>query len=682
MKLVIVESPTKAKTFNRFIDEHEYKVVSSMGHIRDLPQKKLGIDLEKRYEPEYEVMSSKKALITAMVKDARKAKEIILATDPDREGEAIAYHIKKILMDKVKKLQFSRIVFHEITKDALLDALKEAKDIDLKLFDAQQARRILDRLFGYKLSPYLWKRFAKRWLSAGRVQSVALRFTVEREKERSAFKQTRIYHLRGDFSKKGKSFPVAKLMKLKGKNYYQNQTVTLFDGKYEYQTTLIIKPDKLKKEEKRLLSEKYQIGKVEETLTTRQPPPPFTTSTLQQYASSYLGYSAKRTMRIAQSLYEEGLITYHRTDSNNLSEKFLKQARIFIEEKYGVSFLSGQIRRYKTKSKLAQEAHEAIRPTNLKVYENGSQIDKLQANQAKLYLTIYRRTLATQMQEAKLKNQRILIDSQLLDQFSITNQKIVSPGFLVLYENKNLDSAIIANLESGDEVKLKKLETEEKETQPPPYYNEASLIKTLEAKGIGRPSTYAPIVSLIQERQYVEKRGRDLIPTALGMTTSNLLTRKFDTLMDPLFTAKMEDELDLIAMGERKWQGIVGDFYEPFSKQLELAYKETDKIKVEEKTDKKCPKCHKPLVIKISRFGKFYACSGFPDCKYTESFFESLALKCPKCEKGQVVVRFSKKKRRFYACSRYPSCDFTSLWLPKASQGKTNGEEDQTQHQQ
>jgi DNA topoisomerase-1 len=649
-----------------------------MGHVRDLPAKKMGIDLENNFKPEYELMFNKKTLLAEIVRQAKKASEVVLATDPDREGEAIAEHIKIILSQKIKKVKFSRIVFHEITQEALEEALKEPSTVNKNLFDAQQARRILDRLFGYKLSPYLWKRFAKRWLSAGRVQSVALRFIVEREKERSKFLKERSYPIKGQFQAV-KKLPIAKLVKLKGKSYFQTKSIVLFDGKYDYQVTILKNLKQLEVEKKRLLAEVYTISRIEESLTTRQPPPPFTTSALQQYASSYLGYSAKRTMRLAQSLYELGLITYHRTDSNNLADKFINEARSYIKKEYGSDYVSQSVRRYKTKSKLAQEAHEAIRPTNLTVKSTNSEVAKLNHDQIKLYQQIYNRALSTQMSEAKLKNQKVVIESNCLDQFTISSQEVVFPGYLVLYDLPKDELKLQTELKQGSLVKLTELLTEDKETQPPPYYNEASLIKTLESRGIGRPSTYAPIVSLIQERQYVDKKGRDLIPTQLGISISDLLTQKFDTLLQPVFTAKLEDELDSIALGESQWAGVVKNYYQPFSLQLEKAYLETEKIKIEEKTDKKCPDCGKDLVIKISRFGKFYACSGFPECKYTENFLQLMAVNCPKCNKGQVVMRFSKKKRRFYACSRYPECDFTSLWLPRSSQSQPDHQENQTQ---
>lgn len=665
MKLIIVESPTKAKTFNRLLDKKQYLVVSSMGHIRDLPKKKLGIDLDNNFKPDYVLLDNKQRLVGELIKTANKTKQVILATDPDREGEAIAFHIKEILATKVKRLSFSRIIFHEITKEALLKALKENRSLNMQLFDAQQARRILDRILGYQLSPYLWKRFGKRWLSAGRVQSVALRFIVERELERQRFKSRPTYLVQALF-KSTKPLPLAKLSKLRGQNYFQRQLLPLFDGQYDYQTTLIKDRKEKEAQELRLQQESYRIEKIEETTGKRLPLPPFTTSTLQQYGASYLGYTAKRTMSLAQQLYEQGLITYHRTDSNFLSRDFLQQARTYIQKQYGQQYLEATTRVYKTKSKLAQEAHEAIRPTKVKNDLHSNKIKELRSDQLKLYTSIFNRALATQMSAAELLNQKVTIVSTEKDQFVITNQKTIFPGFLILNLPRKTEADLVNKLEVNTKIQLKQLEIEEKQTQPPSRYNEASLIKTLEAKGIGRPSTYAPIVTLIQERQYVEKDGRDLAPSILGIKISEILTIAFSDLMDPAFTARMENELDLIALGKKQWQKIVKDYYLPFKKQLKKAGLDVSKIKVEEPTEKKCPQCGHDLVIKLSRYGKFYACSHFPQCRYTENFLNTLKVSCPKCGSGQVVVRYSRKKRRFYACSNYPNCDFTSLWLPKA----------------
>jgi DNA topoisomerase-1 len=666
MDLIIVESPTKAKTFNKYIDSKKYLVVSSMGHIRDLPKKKLGIDLENNFELEYEIIPGKKKIIDPLVKDAKRAQRIILATDADREGEAIAFHIKQVLLKKVKKnIEFDRIVFHEITKEALKEALAKSKSINEKLFDAQQARRVLDRIVGYKISPYLWKRFSKSWLSAGRVQSVALRFIVEREKERDVFKSNHYYVIKADFlSKKIKL--EAKLIELKGKLFYTSEKIDLFDGSYEFQKTLIKSDSQVKEEMNRLGKEKYSIDKVKESDSFRKPPAPFTTSTLQQKAVNLFGFSAKRTMRIAQSLYEYGLITYHRTDSFNISDKFIRDCRNWIVKQYGEEYLSATKRIFKQKSKLAQEAHEAIRPTDVTKDSKSKSILKLKLDEQKIYTLIYNRALATQMKEAYFKRQKIIIKSGMNDKFSTDYQEIKFYGYLILEkEHLSKDKGLVKNLKEKTSMIMKNLNVENKETLPPPRYSEASLIKTLEKQGIGRPSTYAPIISLIQERFYVTKEGRELSPSELGRTVSDLLVKSFKQIFDINFTAQMESDLDRVAVGKMKWKNIVREFYKPFKFNLDQAYKDTEKIKVEEKTDKKCPKCKSDLLIKLSRFGKFYACSAFPNCRYTENYLEKIGMSCPKCKKGNVVIRFSKKKRKFYACDTYPQCDYTSLWPPK-----------------
>lgn len=649
-----------------------------MGHVRDLPEKKLGVDVDHDFEPEYVVMPKKKKLVDELVTASRKAKRIILATDPDREGEAIAFHISKILQDKLKgKKEFIRIAFHEITLDALQEALAEPREVDIRLFDAQQARRIIDRVVGYKVSPYLWKRFSKRWLSAGRVQTVALRLIVMRHKEREAFPVSDYFTFKGMFDSASQVME-AKLLELMGQTFYQSTKIVLFDGEYQYQFTIVKDEVQSEAEKSRLLSEVYVVQDVTENSSVRSPSGPFTTSTLQQFASNNFGYSPKRTMQIAQSLYEQGLITYHRTDSLNLSEKFISECRTYIEKKYGKDYVVSEARRYKTKSKLAQEAHEAIRPTGLKNTVDGETISALPKDQMTLYRAIYNRSLATQCSEAKILKQKITIVSQARDLFLAEAEEVLFPGFLIVDGVKDKGKAKPRKVSKGSSVSLKDLIAEKKAIQPPPYYSEASLIKALEEKGIGRPSTYAPIISLIQERQYVRKEVRNLIPTDLGIQISIILSEKFKDLFNIDFTARMEDELDQVALGEKAWRDVVRGFYGPLVKELDAAYTDQEKIKVEEKTDEKCPTCGAPLVIKMSRFGKFYACSTFPTCKFTKSFLQSVGVKCPKCIEGNVVVRFSKKKRRFYACDRYPLCDFTSLWLPKAksdSPDKADGQE-------
>lgn len=668
MNLIIVESPTKAKTFAFFFKDDNYQITSSYGHIRDLPKSRLGIAIENGFEPEYELIPKKNKVVKELLNKARGAKTIVLATDPDREGEAIAYHISVLLKDKLKKsAKFVRIVFHEITKEAVFEALKNPRSINMELFYAQQARRVLDRLVGYKISPYLWKRFSKRWLSAGRVQTVALRFIVEREKERQKFKSEKYYLIKAVFTDSNKKAGIeAKLIQLQGESFIKTNKIKLFDGEYSYQTTLLNLAADVEKHKQRLLKEKYIIKDIVETKVKRTPPPPFTTSTLQQYASTYLGFNAKKTMSLAQSLYEHGLITYHRTDSLHVAEKFIESCRGYIVKKYGEKYLSSSPRRFKTKSKLAQEAHEAIRPTNVARDANSDSIKKLSRDHLRLYTAIYLRSIATQMQDATVLKQKIFIHSDSRDVFVAEAEEILFPGFLLLNEDKIKAGVVIKNLQSGDKLNLDNLITEEKETLPPPYYTEANLIKTLEERGIGRPSTYAPTVSLIQQRQYVKREGKALIPTELGVRICDLLVDKFKDIFDIDFTAGMEDELDNISVGKKDWQKVVASFFTPLAKQLETAYKDNSKIRVEEETNELCPDCGGKLVIKLSRFGKFYACANFPKCKYTKSYLQKTKVTCPKCGEGELIVRFSRKGKRFYACDRYPKCDFTSLWLPKA----------------
>jgi len=669
MKLIIVESPTKAKTFGKFLKKGSLEIISSMGHVRDLPQKKLGVDVDKRFAPSYEILTGKQKLINEIISKARNASEVVLATDPDREGEAIAYHLRYVLHEAVPEVTFKRIVFHEITEAALLDALQKPRDIDERLFDAQQARRILDRLVGYTISPYLWKKFSKYWLSAGRVQTVALRFVVEREKEREKFKSAAYYSFESTF-KVQDELVLAQLVRLRGKNFYTSTTLTLFDGNYTYRSSIVTTEKEAQIENSRLEKEHYVLKDVIENLVKRSPPPPFTTSSLQQYASTTMGYSAKKTMRTAQSLYEKGLISYHRTDSTTLSTAFIEKVRDYVKSTFGADYLSVTVRNYKTKVKNAQEAHEAIRPTNILTtpsdLSSGTPTDQI-----KLYESIYKRALSTQMTDATFKKQQLKFVSSHEDEFTAEAQIMVHPGFLRLYEQKA--PVVLYSVKKGDKVELKSLNMLAKETQLPPQYTEASLIKSLEKRGIGRPSTYAPIVSLIQERQYVRKQDRALSPSVLGTKIAEVLGEYFAKIFDVDFTAGMEERLDDIATGSISWEKVLTDFYSPLEVLLKKAYENTEKIRVEEKTDELCPECGKELVIKISRFGKFYACEGFPTCKFTKPYLQKTGVVCPQCSKGELVIRFSKKKRRFYGCDTYPKCDYTSLWLKKTDEEEDVG---------
>ncbi|PJE63223.1 type I DNA topoisomerase [Candidatus Roizmanbacteria bacterium CG10_big_fil_rev_8_21_14_0_10_39_6] len=664
MKLIIVESPTKARTFGKFLKTGELEIISSMGHVRDLPQKKLGVDVEKTFLPTYEILPGKKKLIDEIIRKARHAKEVVLATDPDREGEAIAFHLRYVLHEAVPKIIFKRIVFHEITEEALQDALKNPRDIDERLFDAQQARRILDRLVGYTISPYLWKKFSKYWLSAGRVQTVALRFVVEREKERKKFKSAAYYSFESVF-KVRQEIVLAQLVLLRGKSFYMSTSLPLFDGKYTYKRSIVTSEHDARIEKERLEKEHYSLRDVAETIVKRSPPPPFITSSLQQHASTTMGYSAKKTMRTAQALYEKGLISYHRTDSMTLSTAFIAKVRMYVKNTFGVEYLATTVRNYKTKVKNAQEAHEAIRPTNIFTTPAGL-TDGTPVDQIRLYEAIYKRALATQMTDATFKKQLLTFVSLHKDEFTAEAQIIVHPGFLRLYEQKA--PIVLYSVAKGDLVDLKSLNMLAKETQLPPQYTEASLIKSLEKRGIGRPSTYAPIVSLIQERQYARKQDRALSPSVLGTKIADVLSEYFAKIFDVDFTAGMEEKLDDIGTGSLSWKTVLADFYRPLEVLLKKAYENTNKIRVEEQTDESCPQCSKKLVIKISRFGKFYACEGFPTCKFTKPHLQKTGVVCPQCSKGELVVRFSKKKRRFYGCATYPKCDYTSLWLNKTDE--------------
>ncbi|MFH1392745.1 MAG: type I DNA topoisomerase, partial [bacterium] len=562
MQLVIVESPTKANTISRYLGK-DYEVVASMGHIRDLPRTVLGIDIENNFEPKYQVMPKKKQSAKAIKDSAKKAELLILATDEDREGEAISWHLLELLKAK----NYQRIVFHEITKKAIQEALENPRQINMNLVDAQQARRVLDRLVGYKLSPFLWKKVAKR-LSAGRVQSVAVRLIADREEEIKAFKPQEYWSLIAEFKEKFKA--------------------NLINQKIENKKEI----DKILED---LKNAEYKIIDIKEKEVRRNPLPPFTTSTMQQDAARRLHYSARQTMMFAQRLYEKGHITYHRTDSLNLSQDFLNQVQKFVEPNYL------EIKKYKAK-KGAQEAHEAIRPTKIsrKIDDN-------------LYNLIWQRAIASQMKPAILDS--VSIDIQAKNYiFRANGQQIKFDGFLKIYPML-ISENILPKLSLDQIINLLKLIPEQHFTQPPPRYSEASLVKTLEKEGIGRPSTYAPIISTIQQRGYVRKFKGRFYPQEVGIIVNNLLVEHFPKIVDIKFTAHLEEDLDKIAQGEQKWQPVIREFYEPFAENLEKKYEEVKKFT--EETDEKCPECGEPLIVRMSRFGKFLGCSGFPKCRFT-----------------------------------------------------------------
>jgi len=657
--LVIVESPTKAKTISQFVGE-EYDIESSYGHLRDLPKSKLGIDVEHNFEPQYVIPRKVQSRVTALKKLAAKAAAVVLATDEDREGEAIAWHLLQVLNLNDGKKPVRRIVFHEITKTAILHALENPRSLDMALVNAQQARRVLDRLVGYKLSPFLWKKVASG-LSAGRVQSVALRLIVDREEEIKAFKPevyfTITAKLESAEAKERQAFE-ASLLKIDGEAVPKLSIITK-------EAAERIAHD-FKKSSLKILS-------VERKETRKNPNPSFITSTLQQTAAQRLGFSSKKTMFLAQSLYENGLITYMRTDSVHISREALASAQSWIGANLPREYAVTEPRMFKTKSRLAQEAHEAIRPTHVEKEPKSITLEK---DPARLYDLIWRRFLASQLPPAVFDATRIEIDAAAENAsryLLATNGNILKfDGYLKLWPTK-FEARELPPLRENEKLNLLEALAEEHATEPPPRYNEASLIKTLEKYGIGRPSTYAPIISVIQDRNYVEKNQGRFCPTEVGSLVNRVITENFPDVVNIDFTAKMEEQLDAVAEGKEEWQKSIKEFYEPFAKLLEIKYEEVSKKELlHETTDEVCEKCGKPMMIKFGRFGKFMACSGFPDCKTTKtlkSAQKSTGFICPKCDKGEIIERRVNKKGRsrgriFWGCSRYPDCDHATWTNP------------------
>lgn len=655
MQLIIVESPTKARTLSRFLGS-DYTIEASMGHVRDLPKSALGVDVEHDFTPTYVIPRDKSKQVTALKKTAKKAESIILATDPDREGEAIAWHIAIVLNGKVKPETLTRIAFHEITEHAIKEALEHPRTIDVKLVDAQQARRVLDRLVGYKLSPLLWKKLSKRWLSAGRVQSVAVRLIVEREREIQKFQSQEYWTIEGIF---GATQDIhAQLISKDGVKYERALTFDLFDGKYTT-TSSTIESEQIAKTIIADLKSPFVVSAVDKKEVHRSPPAPFTTSTLQQDAGRRLYFSSKKTMQIAQKLYEEGYITYHRTDSVNLSEKFIGEARDYIVKQYGQSYVPTDPRRFKTKSKVAQEAHEAIRPTGASQDILPHDNVELNRDHHRLYELIWKRALASQAAEAVFDATTIAITSGNGYVFEASGSVIKFDGFLQI-TGREVEEIVIPPVSQGQTVELTHALPSQHVTLPPPRYTEASLVKTLEEKGIGRPSTYAPIISTIIERQYVTRDEKKLVPTELGVAVTDFLVQYFPDILSLEFTARMEDNLDSIATGEKAWVPVIAEFYTPFAKLLDSTYDEAEKVKlIEEKIDEKCPNCGHDLVIRMGRFGKFIACTNFPECTYTRQYGEKIDMKCPRCG-GDIVIKRSKRGKKFYGCSNYPKCTFAA----------------------
>lgn len=650
--LVIVESPTKARTLQKFLG-NKYQIEASMGHVRDLPKSELGVDIGHNFEPQYIIPRDKRKKVNELKKVAKEAGELWLATDPDREGEAIAWHLAHVFNEKKDLAEIKRVVFHEITEEAIKDAFEHPRQIDLKLVDAQQARRVLDRLVGYKLSPLLWIK-VKRGLSAGRVQSVALRLIVEREREVQAFKAEEYWIIDVELENQDSKVKfIATLIEQNGKKL-------AIKNKEEADAHL-----------KNLEKSSYLVSKVTKKEVMRHPYPPFTTSTMQQAAANRLGMSAKKTMMIAQALYEHGLITYMRTDSVNLSPQALTAVRSYIGNFIGKAYLPGSPKVFKSKSKNAQEAHEAIRVTNVSLQATGiKQEAGFNKDHIRLYDLIWKRFVACQMSEAVMDQTTVDVSAGEYI-LRATGSVIRFDGWLKLYgkdlnEEEEEKKQVLPNINENEPLNLIQLLPTQHFTEPLPRYNEASLIKKLEELGIGRPSTYAPIISTIQERFYVEKENRKFIPTSLGMTVTDFLMENFPDIFDYTFTAKLEDELDEIARGERKWRPTIETFYMPFEKKLEETEKTAQKVKMEvEFAGKKCPECGKELIVRIGKFGKFLACSGFPECKHTESLEEKVDVKCP-LDGGEIVVRHTRRGKTFYGCKNWPGCKFASWTKPKA----------------
>ncbi len=663
-KLVIVESPTKAKTISGFVGK-KYAIESSFGHVRDLPKSKLGIDLENNFEPHYIIPKKIQSRVTALRKLAAKADEVILATDEDREGEAIAWHlIEALKLKNSTETPIKRIVFHEITKNAIEKALESPRNIDLNLVNAQQGRRVLDRLVGYELSPFLWKKVV-RGLSAGRVQSAALRIIMEREEEIEKFKPEEYWSITAALKTKKQEIFEADLSKI------ENEAIGKLGIKNQAQVDAIVED---------LESATYSVASVEKTETRKNPYPPFITSTLQQTAARHFGFSSKKTMFLAQGLYENGHITYMRTDSVNLSAESLSAAKSWIESNLPAEYNIGPIH-YKSKSRLAQEAHEAIRPTNPQNTPDSLGGEKLEKDARRLYDLIWRRFMASQLPPAVLDALKIEVGALSKNKkhylFSATGSTLKFDGFMKIWTTK-LEERELPSVQNGDPLEAESVTPTQHFTEPPARYNEASLIKIMERHGIGRPSTYAPTISVIQARNYVEKIQGRFHPTEIGKLVDTVLKENFPEIVNVEFTANMEESLDKIAEGTEEWQKVIGNFYGPFAKNLKERYATVEKQGVaEEKTGIACELCGKEMIIKFGRFGKFMACSGFPDCKNAKPIKEPpklIGLKCPKCTEGDVIEKRVNRKGRargkvFWGCNRYPKCDYASWKNPLDPEG-------------
>ncbi|CCZ17343.1 dNA topoisomerase [Clostridium sp. CAG:780] len=669
-KLIIVESPAKANTIKKFLGANT-KVLASMGHIRDLPKSKLGVDIEHDFEPEYINIRGKGDLIKSLKKEAKSADVVYLATDPDREGEAIAWHLAKIL--EIPEDSVCRVTFNEITKEAVKESIKQPRKIDMNLTDAQQARRVLDRIVGYKISPLLWKK-VKPGLSAGRVQSVAVKLIVDRENEIRNFIPEEYWNI------------YATLLDEKSKQDF----VAKFYGKNDKKVELH-KKEEVDEILANIKNGKYIVTNIKNGEKKRTPAPPFTTSTMQQEASRKIGFTIKKTMSVAQGLYEGvripekgsvGLITYMRTDSTRISEEARAVAKEVITQAYGANYYEN---RYYRQNKDAQDAHEGIRPTYIHITPDSIK-DSLTPDQYKLYKLIYNRFIASQMAAAVYDTISVDIDVNEY-KFKASGQNLKFKGFMTLYVEGNdskedeEESTNIPKLELNQEVKKEKLDAKQSFTEPPARYTEASLVKELETKGIGRPSTYSPIITTIIERRYIEKDKKQLVPTQLGEVVNTLLTENFTDIIDVTFTARVEDEFDEVAEGKEEWKQILREFYPPFEKELEKVDKELEHVKLEDEvSDVKCDKCGRMMVIKMSRYGKFLACPGYPECKNVKPFVVTIDVPCPVCG-GQVQVRKTKRGKNYYICENNKnteeSCKFISWDKPKVGEPWNPEEEKQ-----
>ena len=649
--LVIVESPAKAKTIEKFLGKSHYTVKASVGHVRDLPKSQLGVDIENNFEPKYINIRGKGDVIKELKKEAKKAKKVYLATDPDREGEAISWHLSYILnIDEEEKC---RIEFNEITKDAIKKAIKSPRNINLNLVDAQQARRVLDRLLGYQISPILWQK-VRKGLSAGRVQSVTTKLICEREEEIKAFVPKEYWSI-----------------ELIASNKEENNLTLKFYGK-DNEKIELENEEQVKEILKTIENGNLVVTKIESRSRRKSAPKPYTTSVLQQDAANKLNFTTKKTMMVAQELYEGidvkgegtvGLISYIRTDSKRISEEAREKAKGYIIESIGENYYKDHAKDSKgKKEKKVQDAHEAIRPTSVDRTPDSIK-DSLSKEQYKLYNLIWRRFVASQMEDSvfDVLNVECKIEDLI---FKATGSKLKFDGYTKIYNFTEREDKILPSLDEGEILKIQEYNPQQHFTSPPPRYTEASLVKTLEELGIGRPSTYAPTITTILNREYVEKDGASLVPTELGIIVTKILDENFHKFMEVDFTADMESQLDQIEEGNAEWKKVVEEFYSPLAEAIRVAIEKIEKVNMDEETDEICELCGSNMVIKYGRFGKFMACKNYPECKNTKPIVSKIGVKCPKCKEGDIIMRKSKKKKVFYGCSSYPDCDFVAWNKP------------------